>query len=412
VLGSTTAGARTEADGATAPSPSAAASAPPLSSITPASPSASITPAIPSASPARPQSAVSLGEATQRRLLAILKRTTGRARVAGLQVAVRLPDGQIWLGSAGNAEFSPDRPVRDDTEFSIASISKTFIAALILELAQEGKLDLDVPFGRYWPDAPRKDVVTIRELLSHTSGIYNYFEHPRYYKISRAWLRPVSAPGLASREHAWTYDEIMDLVKTGYCKPGECYHYSNTNFVILGRIAETVGDAPLHEQLRQRFFEPLGMTDTVYQPAELPPVDAAHGHWDYGTGYSDHTRDARLLPFDAALTVADAAGAIASTARDLSTWAAALYGGAVLAPGSLAQMTTMLSPGSYGLGTDVAVFAGHRAYGHRGGLRGFEASMWYFPDEGVSIVLLSNQGNWLTDRPMEKLVAAVLGRGR
>jgi CubicO group peptidase (beta-lactamase class C family) len=84
----------------------------------------------------------------------------------------------------------------------------------------------------------------------------------------------------------------------------------------------------------------------------------------------------------------------------------------VLAPESLAQMTTMLSPGFYGLGTDVAVFAGHRAYGHRGGLRGFEASMWYFPDEGVSIVLLSNQGNWLTDVPMEKLVAAVLGRGR
>ncbi len=332
--------------------------------------------------------------------------------MAGLQVAVRLPDGQTWLGSAGNAEFSPDRPVRDDTEFSIASISKTFIAALIMELAQEGKLDLDVPFGRYWPDAPRKDVVTIRELLSHTSGIYNYFEHPRYYKISRAWLRPVSAPGLASREHAWTYDEIMDLVKTGYCKPGACYHYSNTNYVILGRIAETVGGAPLHEQLRRRFFEPLGMTDTVYQPAELPPADAAHGHWDYGSGYSDHTRDARLLPFDAALTVADAAGAIASTARDLSTWAAALYGGAVVAPESLAQMTKMLSPGFYGLGTDVAVFAGHRAFGHRGGLRGFEASMWYFPDEGVSIVLLSNQGNWLTDVPMEKLVAAVLGRGR
>lgn len=332
--------------------------------------------------------------------------------MAGLQVAVRLPDGQTWLGSAGNAEFLPDRPVVDDTVFSIASVSKTFVAALILELAQEGRLDLDVPFGRYWTDAPRKDVVTIRQLLSHTSGIYNFFEHPRYFQISRAWLRPVSAPGLASREHAWTYDEIMDLVKSGYCKAGECYHYSNTNYVILGRIAEAVGGAPLHEQLRQRFFEPLGMTDTVYQPAELPPADAAHGHWDYGTGYSDHTRDARLLPFVAALTVADAAGAIASTAGDLATWAAALYGGAVLAPESLAQMTTMLSPGFYGLGTDVAVFAGHRAYGHRGGLRGFEASMWYFPEEGVSIVLLSNQGNWLTDAPMEKLVAAVLGRGR
>ncbi len=275
-----------------------------------------------------------LDEATRTRLAAILERTTGKGRVAGLQVAVRLADGRI----------------------------------------------------------------------------YNYFEHPRYADIARAWLRPVSAAGLASREHAWTYDEIMSLVKTGYCRAGECYHYSNTNYVILGRIAEAVGGAPLHEQLRRRFFDPLGLTSTFYQPAEVPPPDAAHGHWDYGSGYADHTRDARVLPFEAALTVADAAGAIASTARDLSIWADALYGGAVLSPASLAEMTTMLEPGLYGLGTDVAVFAGRRAYGHRGGLRGFEASLWYFPDARVTIALLSNQGNWLTDVPMQKLASAVLGR--
>jgi D-alanyl-D-alanine carboxypeptidase len=341
-----------------------------------------------------------------------MRRTTGQKRVAGLQVAVRLPDGQTWLGDAGEAEFAPPRPIADDTVFSIASVSKTFIAALILKLAEEGRLDLDVPFGTYWTDAPRKDSVTIRQLLSHTSGIYNYFENPRYLAVSRAWLRttPTPADSLLSREHHWTYQDIMSLVKTGYCRAGECYHYSNTNYVILGKIAEVVGGAPLHVQLRERFFEPLGLRDTVYQPAEQPPPDAAHGHWDYGVGYADHTRDARLRPFMAALTAADAAGAIASTARDLSVWAAALYGGQVLSPASLAQMTTMLPEGLYGLGTDVAVFAGHRAYGHRGGLRGFEASMWYFPAEGVAIVLLSNQGNWLTDTPMTKIAGAVLGK--
>jgi D-alanyl-D-alanine carboxypeptidase len=390
------------------PTPAASVAAPSMSpTVQPSETTLTLTPPPPTV---RPSAGVSLDASTQRKLAAILERTTGKDRVAGLQAAVRLADGQTWLGSAGSAQLEPQRPVTDDTVFSIASITKTFIAALILELAQEGKLELDVPFGRYWADAPRKDTVTIRQLLSHTSGIYNYFEHPRYAQISRAWLRPVSAPGLASREHAWTYDEIMDLVKTGYCRAGECYHYSNTNYVILGRIAEAVGGAPLNEQLRRRFFKPLGLADTVYQPAELPPPDAAHGYWDYGTGYSDHTRDSRLRPFEAALTVADAAGAIASTARDLSTWASKLYGGSVLASESLAQMTTMLEPGLYGLGADVAVFAGHRAYGHRGGLRGFESSMWYFPDKGVSIVLLSNQGNWLTDEPMEKLAAAVLGR--
>jgi D-alanyl-D-alanine carboxypeptidase len=331
--------------------------------------------------------------------------------VVGLQVAVRLADGQTWLGSAGEAELVPSRPIDEDTVFSVASVTKTFMAALILSLAEEGRLDLDVPFGTYWADAPRKDSATVRQLLSHTSGIYNYFEHPRYLAVSRAWLRADPAPGLLSREHRWTYEDIMSLVKTGYCPAGACYHYSNTNYVILGRIAEVVGGAPVHEQLRERFFEPLGLRDTVYQPAESPPPDAAHGHWDYGVGYSDHTRDARLRPFTAAVTAADSAGAIASTARDLAAWAAALYGGQVLSPASLTEMTTMLSPGLYGLGTDVAAFAGHRAYGHRGGLRGFEASMWYFPVDGVAIALLSNQGNWLTDVTMTRIVRAVLGKG-
>jgi CubicO group peptidase (beta-lactamase class C family) len=102
---------------------------------------------------------------------------------------------------------------------------------------------------------------------------------------------------------------------------------------------------------------------------------------------------------------------MASTAHDLAIWAAALYGGDVLSADSLDQMTTFLQPGLYGLGTDVALFAGHRGHGHRGGIRGYESSMWYFPDSDVSVVLLSNQGNWITDEPMTKLVKALLGPG-
>jgi D-alanyl-D-alanine carboxypeptidase len=297
----------------------------------------------------------------------------------------------------------------DDTSMAIASITKTFIAALILQLAEEGALDLDAPFGTYFTDAPRSKTASIRQLLSHTSGIYNYFENPRYGKAAGAWLQ--SAPsGLNSREHRWTYDEIMGLVKAGYCKPGKCYHYSNTNFVILGQIAEAVGGKPLHKQLRERFFEPLGMRHTVFQPEERPRGEAAHGHWFLGASYSDHTRGSRFVPFMAAASVADAAGAIASTAGDLAIWADALYGGKVLSDASLDQMTTFLLPGTYGLGTDVASFAGNRGHGHRGGLRGFESSMWHFPGDGVTVVLLSNRGNWVTDGPMEKLVRAVLGK--
>ena len=387
------------------PSPAAQAAPPVVAASAPAAASA------PPVAPAGAQTDVRLDAATTRKLQRILRNTVAKQGVAGLQAAVMLPSGETWMGSAGKAEMDPARPITKDTQFAIASVTKTFIAALILQLAEEGKVDLDVPFGTYFDDAPRSKKVTLRQLLSHTSGIYNFWEHPRYGVVTDAWYQEPAAEGIMARDHEWTYDEMMGLVKSGYFKPGKDYHYSNTNYLILRRIAEAVEGKPIHQQLRQRFFEPLGMEHTVYQPAETPAAGAAHGHWNTGSGYMDHTRDSTLVPFMAAVTVADAAGAMASTAKDLAIWADALYGGKLLSPESLAEMTTMLQPGLYGLGTDVAVFRGHRAYGHRGGIRGYESSMWHFPQSGVSIVLLSNQGNWYTDEPMDKMVKAVLGNG-
>lgn len=381
----------------------------PVADPSPAASPVAIMPAPTASAHADAPAVARLDRRTRRKLDKILANTVKNKGVAGLQAAVRLPSGETWLGTAGKAEYTPERAIGDGTQFSIASVSKTFIAALVLQLVDEGRMGLDVPFGTYFADAPRSKNVTVRQLLSHTSGIYNYFENPRYYAASQAWLRS-SPTGLDSREHRWTYDEIMGLVKPRYCKPGGCYHYSNTNYVILGKVAEAVGGAPLDKQLRQRFFKPLGMKDTVFQPAGQPDAGAAHGHWSWGGKFIDHTRDARVLPFMAAVTAADAAGAIASTAQDLSTWADALYGSDVLSRSSLRQMTTMLQPGTYGLGTDEAWFSGNHGLGHRGGLRGFESSMWHFPASGVSVVLLSNQGNWLTDVPVGKLIKAVLGK--
>jgi D-alanyl-D-alanine carboxypeptidase len=385
------------------PSPSGS----PLAAVAPAK--ATAQPSVPAPSPTSPPAGPVLDERTAAKLQKILDNQVGNKEVAGLQAAVRLPSGELWVGTAGKAEFSPARPIRADTQFAIASITKTFVAALILQLVDEGKVDLDATFGTYFRDAPRKDTVTVRQLLSHTSGIYNFWANPRYGRISRAWWEKPNANGLRSRAHRWTYEEMMDLVRSGEFKPGTDYQYSNTNYLILRRVAEAVEDKPLPRQLRQRFFEPLGLEDSVYQPAQEPRADAAHGHWNWGGGYTDHTGDSAYVPFMAAASIADAAGAMASTAGDLATWASALYGGDVLSPEMREEMTTILRPGLYGLGTDVAVFAGHRGYGHRGGIRGYESSMWYFPESGVSVVLLSNQGNWLTDQPMEKLVKTVLG---
>jgi D-alanyl-D-alanine carboxypeptidase len=368
---------------------------------------------VPAATGSVTVTAPELDRRTTRKLQKVIDNVAAKKDIAGMQVAVRLPSGETWVGSAGQAEYDPDRAIHEDTQFAIASVTKTFVAALILRLVQEGKIDLDKPYGRYFRNGPRKDNVTVRQLLSHTSGIDDFWSNPRYGRITTAWFRSPDASGLNARSHRWTFEEMMDLVRAGSFKPGKGYRYSNTNYVLLGKVAEAVAGAPIAEQLRRRFFDPLGLQDTVYQPDEKPRPDAAHGHWRSGNGFVDHTRESDYVPFMAAASVAGPAGAIASSARDLATWADALYGGDVLSSRLQRQMTTMLSPGFYGLGTDVAIFAGQRAYGHRGGIRGYESAMWYLPDSGVSIALLSNHGNWYTqgittDVPVERIVKAVL----
>jgi len=340
---------------------------------------------------------LTLDRRLDRKLRSILEKTVEKGPVAGLSVAVMLPDGTIWTGTAGQAEYTPDRQLTKDTGFAIASVTKTFVAALILQLVDEGKLTLDEPYGTWLPEGPRARTVTIRQLLSHQSGIHDFFDSQRY--------RDAIYEG--DRDHVWTYDEIMGLVKDGYCRPGACHRYSNTNYVLLGRIAETVEDKPLNRLLRQRFFRPLGMEHTLLQPDDPTPSDVAHGHWWVGGRFVDHTRDSEVIPFMAAASVAGAAGAIVSTPHDLVIWADALYGGDLLSHDSLRAMLTFLPPESYGLGVRRASFAGHTAVGHRGSLRGFESSMWHFPNDDVSIALLSNQGLWPTDVPLAKIAKAL-----
>ena len=398
-----------------APTPEPTPLITPIPSLAP-TPAPTIEPSLsptPAASPqfVEPADEPSLDAKTTAKLQKILDNQVKNKDVAGLQAAVRLPSGETWLGTAGVAEFSPDRALDDDDQMAIASVTKTFVAALILQLAEEGKIDLDATYGTYFRDAPRKDTVTIRQLLSHTSGIYNYWANPRYGEITKAWWQNPGAGGLKARSHQWTFEEMMELVRGGEFKPGEDYQYSNTNYLILRMVAETVEGKPIHKQLKERYFEPLGLDDTIYQPAQKPRTDAAHGHWSWPGGHTDHTKASRYIPFMAAASIADGAGAMASTARDLSVWASALYGGEVLSEESLREMMTFLAPGNYGLGAYPRHYAGNRGIGHRGGIRGYESAMFFFPETDVSVVLVSNQGNWGVDVPLEKLVKAVLGEG-
>ncbi len=334
-----------------------------------------------------------LAEALQR----VVDASWRRIPAPGISVAVRLADGRIWTGVAGDRRLSPPEPVDPDTVFAIASITKTFVTAVVLQLVDEGRLSLDDPLGRFLPRFPRARDITIRQLLGHTSGVADYFGSPSY--ASRVFSRP---------GRTWTRAQILRLVGASYCDPGDCFRYSNTNFVLLGLVVEQVTGKDLSTVIRRRLLDPLGLDRTVFQPDERTPRDAAHGHlWGGGDTFYDQTGSSRVLPHRSASTVAWAAGAMASTAGDLARWAAALYGGDVLSDAARAEMLTFRRRDAYGLGTRTRQFGGHRAIGHLGGIRGYELAMWYFPDAGASVVVLTNRGLFSTDRTVKLLTKAL-----
>ncbi len=301
----------------------------------------------------------------------------------GIQMSISLADGSRWDGASGVGEVGPDAwPVMNQTPFVIGSITKTFIAATVLQLAEEGVLGLDDPLSNWMPDYPEASIITLRELLSHTSGVMDYFESPDYEHL--VFGRPT---------HHWTTDEILSLVGPPDFPPGTDWSYSNTNFVLLGLVIEAATGESVGTEIQDRFLTPLGMDDTYFEGADPPPVAGAMGYLRESGGWYGLDDGTNYRPNTSAATVAWSVGNIESTSHDLSIWARALYGGDVLEPDYLAQMVTF-NDHDYGLGTEHHTLGGRDTWGHNGSLRGYEARMYYLPVLGATVSILSNRGRW------------------
>lgn len=327
----------------------------------------------------------------RRTLDAWLPRLRARYGIPGVSAAIIFPDGSMWVGASGLADVAARRQVGPDTAFAVASISKTFTAALILALVEDGRIDLDVPVVTYLPGLVIDRGITVRQLLDHSSGLRDYFFHKN---IDAALLKE---PG-----RRWDAADALRYVGKPYFKPGTGWHYSNTNYLVLGMLAERVGGASVAAQLRERFIDPLGLADTYYQAVERPRGPTSHGYRFSGAGRTlppiDLSDGTTVVPFTSVVTAAGAAGSIATSAGDLARWAQALYGGTVLGPEMREAMlahvlrTTAYEPSSgYGLGVQVVTIDGHATLGHSGRLLGFSAVMRWLPDEGVAIAVLTNQ---------------------
>ncbi len=296
--------------------------------------------------------------------------------VPSASVAVVKGNKLVYTHAYGLARLEPSVPATPEMRYSIGSISKQFTAAAILLLQEERKLSLDDAVGRYIPGLTRGDQVTIRQILSHTSGYQDYW--PEDY-VMTPMLKPESALQILD---TWA-KKPLDF------EPGTQWQYSNTNFVIAGRIVETITGHPLMEFLVDRIFRPLGMK-SVWNSDEtkLTQVDA--------TAYYRHALGPlRFAPKEGRGWMF-AAGELAMTAHDLALWDQSLIAQSVLKPDSYKQMFTevKLKDGKgthYGLGVQVRDRDGHRSIEHGGEVSGFVSDNQVLVDDGVAVAVLTNQ---------------------
>jgi D-alanyl-D-alanine carboxypeptidase len=329
---------------------------------------------------------------TREALQARLDQLRERYGVPGISVTIIFPDGSTWIGVSGLADVEAKTAVTPSTSFAIASVSKTFTAALILALVEDGRIDLDGHVREYLPKLTKvSPKITIRQLLDHTSGLRDYFYHAAIDRML-----------LAHPDRRWSPAESLKYVGKPYFAPGTGWHYSNTNYLILGLVAEAVGEAPLGDQIRTRLLEPLGLRHTWYQPTESAMAVSARGY-----RFASGAKDAKpidlsdgtpVAPFTSVVTAAAGAGALAATSSDLARWARALYAGSVLEPESVQEMlddmalTERFEPTvPYGLGVQLVDIEGQRSLGHSGRLLGFRSAARWLPDDGIAIAVLTNQ---------------------
>jgi D-alanyl-D-alanine carboxypeptidase len=335
--------------------------------------------------------------AAQRRLDNAFAAMAVEVGAPGLAAAVKLPDGSVWYGTHG--VLWPDGPpVTPDTPFAWGSITKSLVAALALRLASEGRLDLDATLDAWLPDYPQARRITLRMLLGHTSGIFDYFQHEDY--PDRVFKDPL---------HAWTTDEILALTGKRTNPAGAAFSYSNTNYVLLGLVLEQVTGQPLADQIHDQFLAPLGLAETVFQQAGRPVgLVGAKGFWKERRGFREWSDGTDFRPTTSAATVAWAAGAVMGSVRDLLDWEMALYEGDVLAPDALAQMLAFDPRSGYGLGARTQTLAQRPGYGHGGSLRGFVSVMYRLPLEDLDVVVVTNVGFADLDRVASRLARAAI----
>ena len=330
--------------------------------------------------PDRPAESAVAADAT--RFQAALDAARAAAGAYGVTFAAVRDGDVLWTGASGRARDGRT-PLQPSTPLVIGSVTKTFIAATVLQLVEDGRLDLDDPVRRHLPELRQLSRrITISQLLDHTSGLADLFND-------------TTRTGLEEHpEHAWTADEVLGSLHAPWYQPGEGWAYANTNYYLLGLVIERLTDASLADELTARFLEPLDLRTTGMLDGTQPggPLEPAWTSIFWGSG------------------------AMAASAADLARWGDALYAGSVLQPSSR-ELMLALNDHDYGYGVQLVKVDGRKGYGHTGLLNTYTTLLYHLPRQGVTLALLVNRshvdlGGMLTVEPLGGPSLLELATGR
>jgi D-alanyl-D-alanine carboxypeptidase len=292
----------------------------------------------------------------------------------GARISLLDTDGTITEVGTGNATVDPTSASVDlNVPWGIGSVTKTFVAVVVLRLADEGRIDLDAGINAFVPDLAGADKITPRQLLQHTSGLNEYLNDPAVQ---------------TDAQRAWTPAELIAVAESlgRVGEPGGAHHYANTNYIVLGEIIERVTGRSVADEVRARIVEPLGLSHTSFiNGDEAPGYTVVDGSF--------------VVPPPWDPSVGGAAGAMQSTNRDLLLFTEALIDGTLLSPESQAAMRAF-APGEdysnygiahgYGLGLEQYSNDAVTVIGHMGSGRAHSAFIGYDANRGTAVVVTMN----------------------
>ena len=330
------------------------------------------------------------------RIDSIVTAELARTLTPGAAVAVEHHGRLLMARGFGLENVETNSRTSAETVFRIGSITKQFTSTAVMQLVEQGKIGLDDEMTKYLPDYPTQgNRVTIRHLLTHTSGIKSYTGlGPKFWN---EWGRL-----------DMSNDQMLALFKDipFDFKPGEKYAYNNSAFFLLGVIIEKVSGMPYRQYIAEKVFQPLGLASTSYCDDRAIVPHRASGYEAQGGKVSNSA--------PISLNTPGAAGALCSTVLDLVRWQHAFDDARLISAASRDQIRTSATlndgkPTNYGFGLGVRQFEGHRSFVHSGGINGFASWLARYPDDDLTVTVLTNSGGGPAPRIGELIARVVLG---